>query len=137
MTTQDQISSTGKAQFLRRALTANGIFTLVSGAGLMIGADFFADLLGLNNPLILTAVGLMLVLYAPFVFWVSLRKPILRQAVIAIILLDLFWVLGSALLLIGGWLPLSTTGKWLVAITADIVAVFAVLQTIGLRRLEG
>jgi hypothetical protein len=49
-------------------------------------------------------------------------------------LLDIAWVTGSILLLASGLVPLSTARKWSIAILADIVALFALLQFIGLRR---
>lgn len=45
------------------------------------------------------------------------------------------WVAGSAALVFGDWLPLTTAGIWIIVVLADIVAVFAVLQFIGIRRL--
>jgi hypothetical protein len=51
------------------------------------------------------------------------------------VVLDILWVLGSIILLFGGSLPLTLAGKWTIALLAEAVATFAILQTIGLRRL--
>jgi hypothetical protein len=48
---------------------------------------------------------------------------------------DLVWVLGSAILIFTSLVPFTTAGKWAIAIVADIVLVFAVLQFVGLRRM--
>jgi hypothetical protein len=52
----------------------------------------------------------------------------------AVIELDVLWVIGSLILIFTSLVPLTTSGKWAVAITADIVTVCAILQYIGLRR---
>ncbi|MGH7455699.1 MAG: hypothetical protein ACRENG_30365, partial [bacterium] len=57
----------------------------------------------------------------------------LQEAWLAVVL-DAAWVIGSAILIFAG--TLSTTGNWLVAIVADIVLLFAVLQFFGIRRLQ-
>jgi hypothetical protein len=49
--------------------------------------------------------------------------------------LDALWVSGSVIILFTDLVPLTTVGYWAVAIVADIVAVLAILQYIGLRRL--
>jgi hypothetical protein len=52
----------------------------------------------------------------------------------AVIIADVAWVAGSVVLLLSGWVPLTTAGKWLVALLADAVGILAVIQYIGLRR---
>jgi len=47
---------------------------------------------------------------------------------------DLAWVLGSAVLVFANLVPFTTAGKWAIAIIADVVLVFAILQYVGLRR---
>ena len=50
---------------------------------------------------------------------------------------DVIWVLASMVIVLDGLVPLTTAGFWGVLIIADVVAVFAVLKYIGLRRLAG
>ena len=51
-----------------------------------------------------------------------------------IIALDLLWVIGSvAALLLRDSLDLTVGGAWSMAVGADIVALFAMLQYVGLR----
>ncbi len=52
----------------------------------------------------------------------------------AVIVLDVAWVAGSALILLFDLVPLTTAGRWTIALLAEVVALFAILQTIGLRR---
>jgi len=47
---------------------------------------------------------------------------------------DLVWVAGSVILIFTSLVNLTTPGKWVIAIVADIVLAFAILQFLGLRR---
>ena len=53
-----------------------------------------------------------------------------------IIVLDVLWVVASAVLLFSHVVPLTTAGKWMVGILADVVALFAIFEYVGLRKLR-
>lgn len=93
-----------------------------------------SDLSGLRPPLAFSLTGAILVGYALVLLWLSNQASIPNWAAWLVIAGDVAWVLGSALLLITGWMPLTQTGKWLVAGIGDIVALFAIVQYLGLRR---
>lgn len=120
---------------LRRALVANALFSGASGALLALGARPVAPFLGLDNPLILTIIGALLLLYAADLLYVATRPTVNRTAAWLAVALDLLWVAGSAAILLGGWLPLTTAGKWAVGIVAELVFLFALFQYLGIRRL--
>lgn len=131
----------GGSQLLRRTLQANGLFSGLSGLLLLLAASPVAQLLVPPAPLpdaalILRGIGLGLLLYAGFLFYTAGQEPLNRTFAWEAVILDVLWVAGSALLLFSGWAPFSTEGKWAVALVADVVAVFAILQVIGIRRLD-
>ncbi|MDX1522526.1 MAG: hypothetical protein R3264_12940 [Anaerolineae bacterium] len=131
------IQATIKAQdysLLRRTLQANAIFSTLSGLLLTIGAQPVTEMLGLSASWVIFAVGLSLLPFAGFVYFVSRKAPLNRTAATLILEGDILWVIASAVLLFSGWVQFSATGWWAVAIVADIVAVFAVLEWIGLRQ---
>ncbi len=130
------VQSTTQGNFLRRVLQANGIFSGLSGVAFILGARPLAAFLGLTAPLILMGIGLGLLLYAAALFREAARESIDRQFVVAAIIMDAAWVVGSIILLLTGWVPFTLAGKWAIALVADLVAVFAGLQFYGLRRLN-
>jgi len=66
--------------------------------------------------------------------WLRSRPTMSPGLVRTVIALDLVWVIGSvAALLLHDSLGLTVGGAWLVAVGADVVAVFALLQYVGLR----
>ncbi|MEZ4674323.1 MAG: hypothetical protein R2932_08785 [Caldilineaceae bacterium] len=85
-------------------------------------------------PLLIVGIGLLP--FAFFVAQVARQKPLNRTLVWIVIEMDLLWVIASATILLFGW-PATTTvgGMWAIAIVAEIVATFAILQYVGIRRL--
>jgi hypothetical protein len=130
------VQSTTQSNFLRRVLQANGIFSGLSGVAFILAARPLAAFLGLAAPVILMGIGLGLLLYAVALFREAARETIDRQFVIAAIIMDAAWVVGSIVLLLTGWVPFTLAGKWAIALVADLVAIFAGLQFYGLRRLN-
>jgi hypothetical protein len=122
-----------RASLLRRAVQADGAFSAISGVACLAGAGWLAAQLGVPA-VAMYGLGAVLVGYAVFLFAVAQREPISRRAVLAAIVLDIVWVLDSILLLTGGWLAITTAGWWVIVLAALLVADFAVLKYVGLRR---
>ena len=120
--------------FLRRALQANGTFSAVSGIVLIVAAEPISHLLGLSWPSMLIGIGAVLLVYAAGLFRNAFQQSISHVEVWVAVVLDGAWVVGSGLLILTGML--SVTGNWLVALVADIVLVFAILQFYGLRKIK-
>jgi hypothetical protein len=123
-----------KAQLLRRALQADGIVSALSGLLLVVVPGEVAALLGAGSPGLVAAVGASLVAFGVFVARNGWREVPQRGAAAVTVALNVAWVVGSAVLIAAG--PLSKTGNWAVALVADVVLVFAVAETVGLRRLS-
>ncbi len=123
-----------RKSFLQRALLGNAAFSGLSGLLMVLAAGPISQFMGLTNPLVLTIVGIVLLLYMPFLVWLANQTPVPTRMAWIVIELDVLWVIGSLIVIFTSLVPLTTGGKWAVAITADIVTVFAILQYIGLRR---
>lgn len=131
------ISSTrDKAGLLRSALLGNSIFCFLSGLDFVLFSRPVAKFLGLSYPTVILVLGLGLVAYALIVFMQSRKQilslPFARLAITA----DLLWVICSAILIFTSLVAFTTAGKWAIAIIADIVLVFAIVQYFGLRRIS-
>ena len=127
-----------QTRFLRRALQADALFSGLSGLMFLAAATPVANLLGFSDATAINAVfwlGVGLLGWATLALWTATRPQVTRGLVFTIIEGNLLWVIGSILLLLTGWLPFSTNGKWAVAIVADVVGLLAILQYVGWRRL--
>ena len=121
---------------LSKALLGNALFSGTSGLALALASGAIASFLGLETPAILTGIGIVLILYAPFLYWLAGRDKPDRRLVWLVIELDILWVIGSLVLVFTGLVPaLTVPGKWAIAIVADVVAVFAIVQYLGLRKM--
>ena len=127
-------SSADHTRFLRRTLQANGGFSALSGIVLIVASQPLASLLGIKLPIILAIVGAGLLVYAAGLFRNALRSTVSQIEVWIAIAMDGGWVLGSAVLIYAG--VLTSTGNWVVALAADMVLLFGVLQYYGLRKLR-
>lgn len=128
------IQTTKTDRLLRRALSANAAFSGLSGIALIVGFGPIGQLVGVHLPGLFIAIGVGLLLFALGLSQNARRTTIDRtQAVIATIA-DIAWVAASGAILLINPEPLTLAGKWLIAIVADVVALFAVLQLWGLRR---
>ena len=127
---------TDPGRLLALAVRANGIFSEASGLFLLLASSTVAEMLGINAPWIVTVMGLGLVVYGGFLIYASMRGLVNAALGRIVVVLDLVWVAGAVLLLLGNLLDMTTAGRWFIAIIADIVLLFAIVQAIGVRRLR-
>ncbi|MBZ0286472.1 MAG: hypothetical protein K8I30_02575 [Anaerolineae bacterium] len=136
MAAQSTITRAPSANLLRNALRANGVFSTVSGIIFIVGAGQVASFVGVDGASNLFLVmGVLILGFAAILIQQSTRPALDTRLGWLVFALDVMWVVISWVILAADAFGLSTEGRWAVLILADIVAVFAVLEFIGLRRL--
>jgi hypothetical protein len=117
---------------LKKALTGNALFSVISGIAILIANRWLVKFLGLPDKVSLVLLGISLIVYA-VLLWLNARKARIKitGAWVAIVM-DVVWVVGSYALIVV--VPFSVGGKWAVAVVAELVLAFAVLQWMGVRR---
>lgn len=131
MTTQ----TLAQDRLLRRALKLNAGFSALSGMALIVAFAPLGRLIGVELPWLYVPLGFALLLFALGLLRNARRPEINRTEARLAVFMDVAWVVGSAALLLLPGLPLTGAGRWLIALVADVVALFALLQWLGLRRL--
>jgi len=121
-----------KQKLLRRALQGNALFSVISGALILAINRTLVEFLGLPSSASLTPLGIGLLVYAGWLLWNARREKIRIVDAWMAVALDMVWVVGSYALLFA--VRFSSSGRWVVALVAEAVLVFAVLQWLGLRR---
>ena len=121
---------------LRNALRGNSIFSTVSGLVLLFGANAVTELLGTGTPLLYMGLALGLFGWAFYVYQIVRQETINPALAWGVVAGALVWVLGSAVILLSNVFNLTNAGNWAVLIIADMVLVFAIAQTIGIRRMR-
>jgi len=140
MTTQTQTQtptqghSEKKGSMLATVLRADGVFALLSGAILIVASGTIANLIALNGPLPLIILGVVLLFYGGDLLYFAGREHASRRVAQAAVVLNLLWVAGSTLGLLMDWFPVNAAGKWAIALLAEVVLLFAILEIIALRR---
>ncbi|HSG43411.1 MAG TPA: hypothetical protein VLA72_09685 [Anaerolineales bacterium] len=127
--------STNNSSLLRNALYGNSIFCSTSGLAFTLFSKPIAAFLGLSASWVILVFGIGLLIYGFDVFVTSRKETISAGFAKFVIGADLAWVLGSAVLIFSNLVAFTTPGKWAIAIVADIVLVFAIVQYVGLRRM--
>jgi len=128
--------STNNSYLLKNALFGNSAFSFISGLAAVLFSKAIANFLGLSASWIIFALGIGLILYGIEIFIAAKAEPVHKGIATFAVYADLAWVLGSAMLIFANLVDFTTVGKWAIAIVADIVLVFAILQFVGLRRLK-
>lgn len=118
---------------LRRALLADALVSGATGLLMAGGVPLLAGLLALPEPLLRYA-GLALMPFAVFVTLLARRTPISRGAAWAVVGINVLWAVDSVALLFTGWVAPNLLGVGFVVAQAIVVAGFAWLQALGLRR---
>src|SRR5436190_16168092 len=132
-TMETTITRPEPARPLRRVLQVNAFFSGISGAGILLAAGPIARLLGVEASWPIALLGADLLLFAAWVGYEAMRTVLRVRRARVVLALDIAWVLASAVIIVFDPFGLSTAGKWAVAAVADVVAVFALLEYLGLR----
>lgn len=118
---------------LKFALVADAVASGATGLLMAAGAGLLAGFLVLPEPLMRYA-GLFLLPYAAMVAWAGSRPEIPRGLAGLIAAINVVWATGSVALIALGVISPSLIGGLFVTAQAAVVALFAILQIVGLRQ---
>jgi hypothetical protein len=126
----------GNDGLLRKALTVNAGVSGACGVALIVGGSALHGPFGLASAEPHWTVGVMLVVFAGLVA-LSLRShPLQRRDGMMILAADVAYVLATLALYLVWPQALSALGRMALLLTTDVVAVLAVAEYLGLRRLS-
>jgi hypothetical protein len=121
------------ASLLRLALLADAAVSGATGLAMMVSAGYVDGLLGVPSALLRYA-GLSLLPFAALVIFVATRERISRPAAWAIVAYNALWAVDSIVLMVSGWIAPTALGYAFIAFQAVVVAAFAELQYVALRK---
>ena len=127
------LATTPRADLLRLALVADAAVTGANAFAYLAGAVVLDSVLGVPTALLLV-LGAFLAVYSALVLRLATRPAIPRAGVVAVILANLAWAASSLLVLALDTFTPDPVGQVWIALQAVVVAGFAALQYIGLRR---
>jgi len=121
--------------FLRNVLKADAAFSAVGALLMAAGAPFVAPLTGLP-PALLIGAGLALVPWVALLVNVMRQETVSRIAIIDLVAINALWAAVSVGLLVCGYIAPNALGIAFVLAQAMVVALFAELQFIAMRRAQ-
>lgn len=121
-----------QSRLLFYTLTANGAFSAVSGLVFVLQAQALAAWAGLSEPLWLTGIGTMLMLFGARLLWLGNRQRVHLWEALIISALDLGWIVITVGLAVGIPGLFSSAGVYTVFVLALIVLLFLDLQLYSL-----
>ena len=123
-----------RACLLRKALIGNALFSTVSGLTILFAQGWVLRILGLPSSVNLLVLGAGLIVFAVTLVINARKQQVKKSDAWIAVCMDVAWVIGSYVLILV--VPFSTEGKWVVGAVAEAVLVFAVLQFVGIRRIQ-
>lgn len=118
---------------LIRGLKFNAVFSATSAVSMLLAANWVAEQVGLSRTADVYTLGVFLLLFAAQLGNIVRTGKVRTWEIIAIIVSDLVWVVGSVVLGALYFRSFSTIGAVLVDVVAIAVLVFAVMQIRGLH----
>jgi hypothetical protein len=125
------LATAPRADLLRPALVADAAVTGANAFAYLAGAVVLDSVLGVPTAL-LVVLGGFLAVYSALVLRLATRPA--RAGVVAVILANLAWAAGSLIVLALDTFTPDPVGQVWIALQAVVVAGFAALQYLGLRR---
>jgi hypothetical protein len=121
-------------RWLRLALRANATFSTACAVSALIGGAGLANALAIPDPAFLPVLAVNLLVFAGFLVWLSTRPKISALLGWGVVVADALWVIGTIPIVTGG--VLNATGNTVALAIAGFVALWAILQAIGIRKMD-
>ena len=120
-------------RLLRLALRANAIFSTTCALIALLGSGSLSGILGIPEPTFLPVLSGNLLVFAAFLVWLSMRELIPAGVGWGVVVADALWVVGTIPIVAGD--VLTATGDTVAVLVAAFIAIWTVLQALGIRRM--
>jgi hypothetical protein len=121
---------------LKNVLKINAISSGATGILLIVFPGFIAELFAASGTIAFSETGIFLVLFSVFVFYQSTKSVLSPKSIGLIISLDVLWVVISLIIIVLQLFSLSFLGYLFIALVAVWVAIMAILQFNGVKKLK-
>ena len=123
-----------RRSILHTTFAINSLMSGLCGLVFMLAGQRLGPLFGLA-PAVLWVLGAGLVAFAAHLAFVARQEVIARGSALYFLLCDVAWVAASVVVLLGFPGLMTGIGRLVFAVIADAVAIMAVAEFVGYRRL--
>jgi hypothetical protein len=117
------------------AVETDGAFCVLAGLLFMLDANGISQIMGVPSSTTIGVLGAVTLLYGLGLFYDVFKGLISANVLRALMVLDFVGAVVSVVFLVAFPTALSTEGRWVVLILADVMAAFGIWKVVGLRRL--
>lgn len=107
---------------LKKYLTINSIFSAASGTAMLLLPSMLNEFFNIANPYVFPMIGLNLLVFSFFVWFVSRKLLDRKNFIILISGLDALWALGSLVIIAFELFDLSNDGYIVIGVVAIWIA---------------
>jgi hypothetical protein len=107
---------------LKKHLKMNSVFSAIFGMIMLVFSNKLNTIFGIYNSYIFPIIGLNLILFSAFVWFVSLKQLTNKLLIKLISGLDALWVIGSIIIILFNPFELSKMGHIIIGIIANWIA---------------
>ncbi|MBI1278651.1 MAG: hypothetical protein GC179_11040 [Anaerolineaceae bacterium] len=125
-------SKNGTAQW---AVEVDGVFCILAGLLFVLDANGVSKFVGAQSPAVITGMGAFTFLYGVGLLYDVFKGLVSARLLQVLMTLDAVGALISIIFLVAVPTALSTEGRWVVLILADVMIAFGIWKYVGLRRL--
>ena len=117
------------------AVEADGIFCVLAGALFLLDANGVSQFMGAQSSTVIGVLGGITVLYGLGLLYDVFKGSVNARLLQILMSLDFVGAIATVVFLIAAPTALSTEGRWVVLILADVMAAFGIWKFVGMRRL--
>lgn len=136
MATQSISTKAGQGAAAQWAVGADGIFCVLSGLLFTLDAQAISSFMGVPSPTVIGVLGAVTFVYGVGLLYDVFKGLVNARLLRALMALDFVGAVATVALLVAAPTALSTEGRWLVLILADVMIAFGIWKWVGLRRLS-
>lgn len=137
MATQARTAARAKrtdgGRFFRNVLRTDGVVCMLLGLATAIELAWLPGIMGTGTTALYIELGIVLAAVGAFLAWLSTRT-VGRSTMLAVLILTTLTALDGIILMLSGWVALTTVGFWIIAAITDITAIMAIAYYLGFRR---
>ncbi len=137
MATQARTAARAKrtdgGRFFRNVLRTDGVVCMLLGLATAIESAWLPGIMGTGTTALYIELGIVLAAVGAFLAWLSTRT-VGRSTMLAVLILTTLTALDGIILMLSGWVALTTVGFWIIAAITDITAIMAIAYYLGFRR---
>ena len=136
MATQTINTKTHTITTAQWAVEADGAFCVLLGLLFLLDANRVSQFMGVQSSTVTAGLGGVTLLYGVGLFYDAFKGLVNGRLLRVLMTLDFVGAVATIIFLVVAPTALSTEGRWVTLILADVMAAFGIWKYVGMRRLN-